>query len=387
MRTTLKFLSAVMFNCVMGAIVAMSVGIDAAWGATAMNGVGITMGFVPSVQGVLREGIYTEIWTGELIGKLRSGLEGSWLDGIPDQSSIVENDTIHLIKVGVDPDVLINNTTYPIPLQALDDADVAIKLDKFQTKRTPVTDDELYAISYDKMVRVKESHGNAINDSKFAKAAHSLCAKQNSVTTPVLKTTGDADPVTGRRQLTFNDLVELKRALDSLGVPQEDRRLVLCPDHVNDLLLVNQAFQQQFNIDRNTGKVGHLAGFDIYTYASTPFYTMAGVKKELGALSADGEFRCSFAFYTRRVFKATGSTKMYYREAALNPDTQQSEINFRHYFICMPKKADAGAVMMSGYDPTATTMALSSDDRYNIPVATTPDDSDSEVVESGSDEA
>lgn len=387
MRTILKFLSAVMFNCVMGAIVAMAVGIDAAWGATAMNGVGITMGFVPSIQGALREGVYTEVWTGELVKKLRSGLEGSWLDGISDQSSIVENDIIHLIKVGVDPEVLINNTTYPIPLQALDDDDVAIKLDKFQTKRTPVTDDELYAISYDKMARVKEGHGNAINDSKFTKAAHSLCAKQNSVTTPVLKTTGDADPVTGRRHLTFNDLVELKRALDNLGVPQEDRRLVLCPDHVNDLLLVNQAFQQQFNIDRNAGKVGYLAGFDIYTYASTPFYTADGVKKDLGVLSTDGEFRCSFAFYTPRVFKATGSTRMYYRESRISPDTQQSEINFRHYFICMPKKADAGAVMMSGYDPTATAMALTSNDSYNIPVATTPDDSDSEVVESGSDEA
>ncbi len=349
MRTVFKFLSAVMFNCIMGAIVAMAVGVDAAWGAVAMNGVGVGMGFVPSAQGILREGVYTEVWTGELIKKLRSGLEGSWLDGIPDQSSIVNNDTIHLVAVGVDPDVLINNTTYPIPLQALDDADVAIKLDKFQTKRTPVTDDELYAISYDKMARVKESHGNAINDSKFAKAAHSLCAKQDTATTPVLKTTGEADPVTGRLRLTFNDLVELKRALDNLGVPQENRRLVLCPDHVNDLLLVNQAFQQQFNIDRNTGKVGHLAGFDIYTYSATPFYTTAGVKKDLGAKTVDGEFRCSFAFYTPRVFKATGSTKMYYRESGLNPDTQQSEVNFRHYFICMPKKADAGAVMMSGY--------------------------------------
>ena len=73
---------------------------------------------------------------------------------------------------------MVNNTTYPIPLQNLDDADITISLDKFQTKVTPVTDDELYAISYDKISRVKESHSNAINDSKFAKAAHALCASE-----------------------------------------------------------------------------------------------------------------------------------------------------------------------------------------------------------------
>lgn len=136
-----------------------------------------------------------------MVKHLRRGLEATWLDGIPDSSSIVSKDVIHLVEVGVDPDVLINNTTYPIPLQALDDADIAIQLDKFQTKVTPVTDDELYAISYDKMSRVKESHGNSITDSGFAKAAHALCAQKNSATTPVLKTTGARDPETGRLEV------------------------------------------------------------------------------------------------------------------------------------------------------------------------------------------
>ena len=122
------------------------------------------------------------------------------MDGIPDQSSIVENDVIHLVDVGVDPEVLVNNTTYPIEIQELDDKDIAIKLDKFQTKVTPITDDELYAISYDKMQRVKESHSNSINDAKFAKAAHSFCAKNNTATTPVLKTTGPKVEGTNRPQ-------------------------------------------------------------------------------------------------------------------------------------------------------------------------------------------
>jgi hypothetical protein len=48
------------------------------------------------------------------------------------------------------------------------------------------------------------------------------------------------------------------------------------------------------------------------------------------------------------VFKATGSLKMYYREASTNPQYQRNEINFRNYFICMPKKEDTNVAIYSG---------------------------------------
>lgn len=344
----MKLMIALLVNVVVGGLIALALGVAPWIGAVALNVIAIAVGACLP-KDALRVGVFTEVWTGELVKSLRGGLEGSWLDGVPDQSTIVNNDVIHLVEVGVDPDVLINNTTYPIPSQALEDKDIAVKLDKFQTKVTPITDDELYAASYDKMARVKESHANALNDSKFTKAAHALCAQQDSAKTPVLKTTGERDATTGRLRLTMADVVALKAAMDKLGVPAENRRLVLCPDHVNDLLLVSQTFREQYNIDRATGKVGKLYGFDVYEYANTPLYTQAGKKKNLGVAAGDGEFNCSFAFYTPRVFKATGSTKMYYSEAATDPEYQRNKINFRHYFLCMPKKGDAGVVMMSGY--------------------------------------
>ena len=347
-RLVMKLMIALLVNVIVGGLIALAVGVAPWIGAVALNVIAIAVGACLP-KDTLRVGVFTEVWTGELVKSLRGGLEGSWLDGVPDQSTIVKNDVIHLVEVGVDPDVLINNTTYPIPLQVLDDKDIAVKLDKFQTKVTPITDDELYAASYDKMARVKESHGNSINDSKFTKAAHALCAQENTAKTPVLKTTGERDAETGRLRLTMADLVALKAAMDKLHVPAENRRLVLCSDHVNDLLLVSQTFREQYNIDRATGKVGKLYGFDVYEYANTPLYTQAGKKKNLGVAAGAGEFNCSFAFYTPRVFKATGSTKMYYSEAATDPEYQRNKINFRHYFLCMPKLADAGVVMMSGY--------------------------------------
>lgn len=350
----MRMIMAVLFNCLAGVTFAMVTGVSPAASCIGANAIGVVMGMGHTMPtGALRAGILTEVWTGELVKSLRAGLEATWLDGIPDNSSLVDNDVIHLVDVGVDPDVLINNTTYPIDLQALDDTDIPIGLDKFQTKVTPITDDELYAISYDKMGRVKESHANAINDAKFMKAAHSMCAQTNTATTPVLKTTGERDPLTGRLKLIPIDLINLKKALDTLKVPAKGRRLVLCTDHVNDLLEVDQNFKEQYNINRNDGTVGRLYGFDIYEFANNPVYTSAGAKKSVGATAGAGEFQCSFAFYTQRVFKATGSTKMYYSEASTDPEYQRNKINFRHYFICMPKKNDAGAVMMSGYKATA----------------------------------
>lgn len=361
-------LLAVLVNCFMGSTLAAVVGIDPVLGAAGMNVVAATVvNVVPA--GSLRAGVYSEIWTGELVKYLRRGLEATWLDGIPDSSSIVKNDVIHLVEVGVDPDVLINNTTYPIPLQALDDQDIAISLDKFQTKVTPITDDELYAISYDKMSRVKESHGNSIAYSKFTKAAHSFCAQKNTAKTPVLKTTGSREAETGRVKLCMQDIINLKKALDKLGVPTQGRRLVLCSDHVNDLLETDQRFKEQYNINRGEGTVGRQYGFDIYEFANNPLYTTAGEKKALGSTAEAGEFQCSFAFYVQRVFKATGSTKMYFSEAATDPEYQRNKINFRHMFIAMPKKADAGGVIISGYvaGEQSATPTISGDDSLSLP--------------------
>lgn len=364
MKKMIVMQMAVLVNCLTGASFAYAAGFDPLAGAGVMNAVAAVAGnLVP--QGALGAGVYTEVWTGELVKYLRAGLEATWLDGIPDNSSIVDNDVIHLVDVGVDPDVLINNTTYPIPLQALDDADIPIGLDKFQTKVTPITDDELYAISYDKMARVKESHGNAIKDAKFAKAAHAMCANSHTAKTPVLATTGPRDPETGRRMLVPSDLIRMKKAMDKLNVPATGRRLVLCNDHVNDLLAVDQKFKEQYNIDRNNGTVGRLYGFDIYEFANNPLYTTGGVKKAVGATAGTGEFQCSFAFYTQRMFKATGSTKMYYSPANTDPEYQRNKINFRHMFICMPKKLDAGVVMMSAYAAEEDSPVIYSFESYN----------------------
>ncbi len=351
MTKLMTILFAIIANCMMGGAFAAVTGADTTTCMLGANIIDTVAGlFIPKGIALVSGGsggrVLKEIWTGELVKKLNAGLNGSWLDGIPDNSSIVENDIIHLVDCGVEPDVLINNTTYPIDLQALDDADIPVKLDKFQTKVTPVTDDELYAISYDKMSRVKEAHGNSITAAKFKKAAHALAVSDDIK----VFTSGDIDGggASGRRRLTRENIIQLKAMFDMKGIPTQGRRLVLCPEHVYDLLLFDQKFADQY-YNYQTGKISNLYGFEVYEYVDCPHFTQSGSKLALDkkANLVEGEYHVSFAFWADRVFKATGSTKMYYSEASTDPEYQRNKINFTHRFIAMPKKTDACGVIIS----------------------------------------
>lgn len=331
---------AVLVNSLMGATLAQCVGLDGTTGAVVMNGLAVAASQLGLLPAGLRAGVLTEVWTGELVKQLRGWMDATWINGIADVSSLVNNETIHLVDVGADPAVLINNTTYPLTPQKLTDGDIAISLDKFETEPTAVTDDELYALSYDKMGRVRESHSTALRDTELLYAIHALAPQKNEAKTPVLATTGEVDG--SRKRITRQDIIALKDKFDKLKVSTAGRRLVLCPDHVNDLLLQDQKFADQY-YNYQTGKIANLYGFEVYEFVGNPYFSTAGAKQAVG--KSDVGYQASVAFYVPRVFKATGSTKMYYSDAQTDPLNKRNLISFTQRFVCLPKKADAfGAI-------------------------------------------
>jgi hypothetical protein len=282
-------------------------------------------------------GIHKEIWLGEIVRKFTH--EGTFLAAVPDYSRYVENDVIHLVDAGAKPEVLINNTTYPIPIQELPDADIAIGLDKFQTKATSITDDELHAISYKKIEHVTTSHRESLQESTADKAAHAFAPAENTGETPVLKTTGDL--VDGQRMMIQKDLVNFKRKCDDLKIPARSRNIILSTRHENDLLQVDEKFEKQF-INRAEGKVLNYMGFNFYTFINNPKYsidatTKVASKVAFGAALAGTEVDSSVFFYGPHTFKCIGSLKRYFAEAEKDPQHQRNLINFRQMFIALPK--------------------------------------------------
>ena len=220
-----------------------------------------------------------------------------------------------------------------------------MRLDKYQSKPTRITDDELHALGHDKMASVIERHKEAFDEVRFSRAIHSLAPAENTAKTPVLLTTGEVDG--DRKRLTRHDIIALKKAFDKAKIPAEGRILVLCADHVADLLEQDQKFAAQY-YNYDSGAINRMYGFEVYEYDACPYYNTSTKKKlAYGAVPAAATDRqCSVAFSLKRAMKANGSTKTYLQEAASNPTTQENLFSMRTYTICLPTKSEGlGAIV------------------------------------------
>lgn len=349
------FMFAILLNCLVGGSLAAFAGVSPVIGAVGMNAVAAVSPLFAPQGGALRAGLYAEIWTGETIKAFRNSLESiGWLSKIRSfDSQVASNNTIHFVDLGGDPTVLVNNTSYPLAIENLNDADKAISLDKYQTKPTRITDDEARGLSYDKMGSVIERHRDVVDEEKIARALHALAPSSNGTKTPVLLTTGSA--YNGRKRMVVADIINLKEKFDAMKVPVQGRILVLSPEHVNDLLLQDTTFAQRYN-NTSSGKIADMYGFEIYEYVDVPAYNIGNKTKKAFGTAAAKYGNASVAFYAPRMMKATGETKAYIDE----PDTQNQEwrYNLRHYFIALPLKNEAmGAIVSDAAGASAPTIS------------------------------
>src|SRR5690606_8401376 len=138
MKTKRKLsISAILTNLVLallvGVLLSLAVGFNPIVVAAIIfvGGTGMQLVFPNTFTGLALAGVYREIWTGELVESFQPEIAASFLNEIPDESRWVqssgggENQVIHLVDIGADPEVLINNTTYPIGYETLADGDIA----------------------------------------------------------------------------------------------------------------------------------------------------------------------------------------------------------------------------------------------------------------------
>lgn len=332
----------------MGATLGVAVGVSPLAGALTLNGVAVGTSLMGGLApaNALRAGLYPEVWTGELVKTFRSDAAAiGWYNKIRSYDQYVEKDAIHMVDVGVDPEVLVNNSSYPLEVETLPDGDITVRLDKYQSKPTRITDDELHALGHDKMASVIERHKEAFDEVRFSRAIHSLAPAEHTAKTSVLLTTGEVDG--DRKRLTRRDIIALKKVFDKAKIPAEGRMLVLCADHVADLLEQDQKFAAQY-YNYESGAINRMYGFEVYEYDACPYYNTSTKKKlAYGAVPATATDRqCSVAFSLKRAMKANGSTKVYLQEAAANPTTQENLFSMRTYTICLPTKAEGlGAIV------------------------------------------
>lgn len=264
----------------------------------------------------------------EMIKQLRH--DNSWLGELKSKNNWVAQDVIKIPKRGLAPDVIINNNIYPIAKNDRKDSHVVLSLNKYETENTVVTDDELYALPYEKTSDVQQQHREELEDKIAQHGLYSIAPKENSATAPVITVTGAA--VSGRATLASSNVISLKEKFDKLNVPKEGRLLVLCPEHVSDLLNEDRTFYQQYHNAKTGGLAMTYYGFKIYESNYTPKY-LAGVKQ--GFESATGTQVASIALHKNWAVKATGTVKRYMRDAATDPENRESVIGFRLHAIAV----------------------------------------------------
>ena len=270
--------------------------------------------------------IEKEIWTDIILEQPIA--DDSFLLASEDMSELVENNLIHLADAGVEPDVFIDNDTYPVGIVQRDDVPVELSLHTFDTKNTVVRNIEEMESSYKKMESVTRGHKRALARKTAVFAAHNWCPLSDSAFTPVLITTGAAD-ASGRKRLTFDDVDRLELRFRDLEVDLTKVVLVLNSTHLADLKAEDRKMYKECMKD---GKIGN---FKVYTYPKLPYFDTTTKKKQAfeSAAGANSSM-CSLAFVSTEVMRARGTTEPFVREK--DPEARGDVLGYQQRFTALP---------------------------------------------------
>ena len=281
-----------------------------------------------------------EIWVNQLLEKFYPN--SSFLEYAKDFSSLVDFNAINIAEAGVDPEVLINNTTYPIKVTQRVDDPIRIELDLFETENTLIRHPEVIEYSYDQLESVIMGHRNRLRARTAEKAAHAFAPQSDGIFTPIIRTSGEK--VGKRLRMTIEDILSLKERFDDANIPLEGRFLVLNPRHLSDLILFDvKSFKDITDIVN--GEPKRFAGFSILQTSVTPMYdNETGEKLTFTAPKTDLATFCSFAFHRDEVMKADGDVQMYAKEN--DPEERGTIVGFDKRFIALPlRKKGIGAIV------------------------------------------
>jgi hypothetical protein len=350
----LSVVFALMFNTTMGAIGATLVGCSPMSGAITLNAIAASpqvckwvvayYGFefnAPRFNSYAYVGLAKEIW----IDSVMDGFypNDSFLSRSVDMSVYVDNDKINLAEAGVDPTVLINNTSYPVAVAEQADTPISLVLDTYDTENTVVRNAEQVELVYDKLKLVTGKHQKALRSKFGQKAVHSWCPASDATFTPVFGATGGDNGNTLKR-MTLKDFFTMAGKFNNLDLPIEGRVCVLSPLHLTDLALEDKDLFKVF-MNLTEGQITRLFGFDVYVNSKTAnFNKTTGVKTAFGAAAAPATDTHSSLFYVEtEVMRADGTTDMFFQ---LKSPTERGDIiGFQKRALALPIRSKAiGAI-------------------------------------------
>lgn len=341
-----SFLGSVLVALFLGAMLSHKAGIGVVSGfAISFTGlvlIGAASYLMPKAPGEYkRNEILKQIWIPKILEYFLPN--GTFVTRSEDQSALVNFNTINLAEAGVDPDVLIDNTVYPIDVEERTDNPLDIVLRRMRTKNTVVRDAEGAQLAFNKLESVTRGHIRALNRTATQLAAFGWSPQADGQNTPVIKTTGTnpgsavISTAAGNPALlafTSGDWARCQKELDDLEAPQEGRIFVMCPQHRADIAAADPLLFKQL-ATLATGTPLNLYGFEVYWSQAAPKYSIVDGTKNAFNSAADANSRAgSFFYVASEMMRAIGDTEMFSR--LKDPEADGDIIGFAQRFVALP---------------------------------------------------
>ncbi len=316
-----------LFNFFVLLVIALPLGIAAP--AVAAGGSLVTGSLMSSLpKNITMMAIQKQIWT----DKLMEGFypKDDFLMASVDMTELVDYNTINLAEAGVDPAVLIDNTSYPINAATRSDVPLSITLKTLDTESTIVRNIEKKELSYNKMESVVRSHRNALRKGAIKLAAHYWAANADGTYTPVIAATGDLS--NGYKKLKFEDILVIRAKLVALDIDITRVNIMLNPRHETDLL------EQDMKLYKEIIASGNIFNMRYFVNSQTPrFNATTATRVAYGAAPAGTDTIASTLWVTDEVMKADGSVDVFAKYN--DPDQKGDVINFQKRFIALPLRS------------------------------------------------
>lgn len=282
--------------------------------------------------------IERELW----IEMIKEGMvpNTSFLSHSVNMDEHVHANVLHLQEAGVDPQVLIDNDVWPIPVTTREDIPLELPLHTFDTENVLVRNVEEMESSYNKMESVTRSHRNSLIKSIAKHAAYNWCPSGDSEMTPVLVSNGAVNKA-GLKRISFEDILTMEARFLALDVDMDSLVVVLNAMHLADLRA------EDLKLYKEVLSSGKIFNSKLFTFSGLPYFdTTTGKKKAYGAAVGATDSQASLMYCETEVCLARGTTDVFARYK--DPKERGDIIGFQQRAMALPIRGKYIGAIYSG---------------------------------------
>lgn len=307
----IMFLTALLFNVVLGGAVSAATGFNpiAVMGA----GLGLT-GLFGSPTGVAAMAIQKEIWTSSLVEQLFA--DNSFMSRATNLDEfVIQGKIVHIPQAGTASNVERNRTSLPATIKVRRDTDLYFGLDEYTTDPIKISNAENIELSYNKRESILRNDKAALLQQV---AINFIYDWSPSSTSLISRTTGSsvtAHVGTGNRKaFTTADVDAVATKFNSDEMPQ-DGRVCLLDAYMYAQLLAslttsqNADFNKQADLAR--GVLGKYNTFEFMMRGTAAVYTTALAPKLNNAASATTDNAAALFWHPNSTGRALGEVEAF----------------------------------------------------------------------------